>query len=310
MLIFSSSYFWLIFWFILNIVITLMNKAVFKIWKFPFPITMSLVHMFFTSFFSTLYLEYNDTGTTPKIERRIYWKIFLFSILYCLNILFGNYSLFLVEVSLVQITRSTIPGITMILSYFLLNKRYSFYYVQGILLVVLGVALASYGGTNVSLLGLSITFTVCFLSSFKSVTSSILLDQKIEPIRFSQIMSILSFIQMLIFSYLTGEMDKILSDRKYHTMPYLIILSLNGSLAFLLNLSNFSFIKKNSALTLSVAGNMKHITTILLSFIIFETSISSMAMIGTLIAIIGAALYAFTEYKEKMKVESTKNQNL
>eukprot|EP01091_Cochliopodium_minus_P016010 TRINITY_DN5863_c0_g1_i1.p1 TRINITY_DN5863_c0_g1~~TRINITY_DN5863_c0_g1_i1.p1 ORF type:complete len:342 (-),score=18.37 TRINITY_DN5863_c0_g1_i1:96-1121(-) len=289
-----SSYFWLSLWFLLNIALTLMNKAVFKIWRFPFPITLSLIHMLFTSIFSSLFLEYKDKFSA-KVDRNFYIKIFLFSVLFCANILFGNYSLFLVHVSLVQITRSTIPGITMILSIFILHKRYSINYIQGIVLVVIGVGISSYGGTEVTAVGLIITLLVCFLSSLKGVASSALLEYKIEPIQFSQMMSISSMFQMLIFSYLSGELHEIMSTRKYHTWVYALILTVNGTLAFLLNLANFSFIKQSSALSLTVAGNMKHIATIALSFIFFESQVSHLALIGTFVAILGAVLYGITE---------------
>ena len=49
----------------------------------------------------------------------------LFSLLFLSNIVVGNASLRFISVSFVQIVRSIIPGVTMVLSYVLLKKTYA-----------------------------------------------------------------------------------------------------------------------------------------------------------------------------------------
>ena len=72
---------------------------------------------------------------------------------------------------------------------------------------------------------------------------------------------------------------------------------MNGMMAFFLNWCNFMTTKMTSALTVTVAGNVKHIATIIFAIIIFNTPISFMNAFGTLITIIGAATYSWIEYK-------------
>lgn len=62
-------------------------------------------------------------------------------------------------------------------------------------------------------------------------------------------------------------------------------------MAFLLNFSNFMLTKKTSALSVTVAGNVKHVVTILLSVAIFRNQISLLNGIGSAVAVMGAAFY-------------------
>jgi uncharacterized membrane protein len=70
-------------------------------------------------------------------------------------------------------------------------------------------------------------------------------------------------------------------------------------MAFFLNWCNFMTTQKTSALTVTVAGNVKHVTTIMFSIIIFNNPISFLNAVGTFVAVIGAAVYSYIEYKSK-----------
>jgi uncharacterized membrane protein len=71
---------------------------------------------------------------------------------------------------------------------------------------------------------------------------------------------------------------------------------LNGVMAFYLNYCNFMTNKKTSALTITVAGNVKHVLTILISVMIFQNPISYLNIIGTIVTIFGAIIYSYVDY--------------
>lgn len=73
----------------------------------------------------------------------------------------------------------------------------------------------------------------------------------------------------------------------------------NGLIAFLLNISNFITTKKTSALTITIAGNVKHVATIVASVIIFKNPISLLNGFGSFMAFIGAGWYSFHDYNER-----------
>lgn len=114
-------------------------------------------------------------------------------------------------------------------------------------------------------------------------------------------MSFIASIQLLIWGYLLGELggfNKWLNDVN-SKLSLLFVLLLNGFIAFLLNITNFITTKKTSALTVTVAGNVKHIVTIIASVIVFQNPISSLNAFGSVIAILGAMFYSWNDYIEK-----------
>ena len=59
--------------------------------------------------------------------------------------------------------------------------------------------------------------------------------------------------------------------------------------------------KMTSALTVTVAGNVKHIATIVISIILFSNPVSMMNALGTLLTVIGAGVYSYIEYQKSTR---------
>jgi drug/metabolite transporter (DMT)-like permease len=284
-----------------------MNKAFFKWYSFTFPITLSLIHMVCSSVGS--YFVMRASGIRMQsLSGAENIPIVLFSVLFTANIVVGNSALRWVNVSLVQVVRSLIPGITMVLSTRLLGKSYTrqYYYIIG--LVCFGVTIASLGEVEFNALGFSLTLLVCFLSSLKSVMTNKFLVGKLQfhPFELLFRMSSLASIQMAIVGWWlesedVGEWWSVVSDEEGSIDPqaFGLALAANGAMAFLLNYSNFMTTKKTSALTVTVAGNVKHILTIVLSIVVFQNPISFMNGLGTVITLVGAILYSGYDYARK-----------
>lgn len=304
---------WLSVWFTINILVTIMNKAFFKWWGFVFPITLSMVHMICSAIGSYIILRGSGIEM-QKLSFKEQLPVMLFSILFCANIVVGNTSLRFVNVSLVQVVRSIIPGITMALSIVILHKHYARAYYYIIALVMVGVALASYGELEFHMLGFLLTLLVCFLSSLKSVMSAKFLVGKLRfhPFELLYRMSSLASLQMAILSFFLesdgvrewwhahddqqtyAEVEHGMNHAHFATMVLI-----NGVMAFFLNYSNFMATKNSSALSVTVAGNVKHIVTIVASVIVFANPISFINAVGTTITLIGAAMYSLYDYKLK-----------
>eukprot|EP01120_Amphizonella_sp_Union-15-10_P001334 TRINITY_DN113_c0_g2_i1.p1 TRINITY_DN113_c0_g2~~TRINITY_DN113_c0_g2_i1.p1 ORF type:complete len:339 (-),score=46.89 TRINITY_DN113_c0_g2_i1:29-1045(-) len=292
--------FWLSCWFALNIILTLMNKAFFSRWDFSYPITLSFVHMLVTCICTW---SANTYFGFPRKSLDIdgHYRVFFFAVLFCANVMLGNVALHFLSVSLVQVVRSTIPGIAMLLSFILLGKGYNKYYLYSVSMVVVGVGLASFGEdkSQFNILGFTLTVLVCFLSALKSVLSQKFLAQMFHPMDLLSRMTTYSVVFMFILGNVTGEHQAILNDwwpkiQEQHAELWGISsLLLNGFLAFLLNFCNFVTTKKTSALTVTIAGNVKHVATIILSVMVFKNPISNLNAIGTVITVIGAAVYSY-----------------
>lgn len=89
---------------------------------------------------------------------------------------------------------------------------------------------------------------------------------KLHPLDLLLRMSPLAFFQTIMYSYATGEMSRV--REFYHTeftWGLFFALLMNGIIAFFLNVVSFTANKKTSALTMTVAGNMR-------GYICFDTN--------------------------------------
>eukprot|EP01094_Clydonella_sp_ATCC50884_P001319 TRINITY_DN1099_c0_g1_i1.p1 TRINITY_DN1099_c0_g1~~TRINITY_DN1099_c0_g1_i1.p1 ORF type:complete len:333 (+),score=130.28 TRINITY_DN1099_c0_g1_i1:179-1177(+) len=315
----AAAAFWTVAWLFCNITVTLLNKAVFRTIDFKYPAFLSFVHMLFTASLSYITLNYflpdesGAKGDLPGAEvRKSSWtspSMLFFSSLFTINIVMGNVSLRLASVVLVQITRSIIPGITMALSILIWSRSYTLQQYSSVGIVVVGVALAMYGEfelATVTPVAIAIIFVGCVLSSSKSLTAGVFLqNQQLSPLMLAQYMSTLAVPQMLLLSFAFGELSDMWErwDLIWSTTT-VTVLVVNGTLAFFLNFSNFMFTKHTSPLTVTITGNIKQVLTIMLSFFIFETPVTLVNIAGTVIAVAGAMWYSYVQYNVKHRASS------
>lgn len=160
---------------------------------------------------------------------------------------------------------------------------------------MLGVAFATFGDYSYTGLGFFLTVLGTVLAAVKTVvTNRVQVGKlKLHPLDLLLRMSPLAFIQTMIYSYLTGEMALVTEFcRTKMTMSVFMALLLNGILAFFLNVVSFTANKKTSALTMTVAGNVKQVLSIVLAVMIFNLDITFMNSIGILLTLAGGAWYS------------------
>lgn len=160
--------------------------------------------------------------------------------------------------------------------------------------MVLGVAFATFGDYDYTMLGFVLTVLGTALAAIKTVvTNRVQVGRlKLHPLDLLLRMSPLAFIQTLIYSYITGEMAEV--SEFYHTRltgSLLVVLLINGVIAFFLNVVSFTANKKTSALTMTVAGNVKQVLSIVLAVVIFNLHISFMNLAGIMLTLAGGAWY-------------------
>lgn len=115
---------------------------------------------------------------------------------------------------------------------------------------------------------------------------------KLHPLDLLLRMSPLACFQTLLYSYATGEMTLVKEFMVTKaTWSFLFVLLINGVLAFFLNVVSFTANKKTSALTMTVAGNVKQVLSIVLAVIIFKYPLTWMNSIGILLTLAGGAWY-------------------
>ena len=159
-------------------------------------------------------------------------------------------------------------------------------------------------------------------------TSFTLPKLSLSPLHLLYLLSPLAFIQTTLLAHFTGELSRVQlllfqSPSSLHSeggsFHFRMWLASNGILAFFLNVVSFNANRRVGPLAMSVAceipssyprvlrahlltlllANVKQVLTVLCAVIIFDLTITPTNGLGILLTLIGGALYAAVEYREK-----------
>ncbi|KAI7866285.1 triose-phosphate transporter family-domain-containing protein [Spinellus fusiger] len=299
----DSSMVWLGMYFVLNLALTLYNKIIMSLFEFPFPWTLTAIHTFCGAIGSFIFWK-SKLFTPSKLGEKENMVMLMFSVLYTINIAISNVSLNLVTVPFHQVVRAMTPVFTIMLSVLFLKKIYSSRIYISLLPVVLGVAFATFGDYDYTATGFILTVLGTVLAALKTVvTNRVQVGRlKLHPLDLLLRMSPLAFVQTMIYSYVTGEMAQVQQFyRANFTLSLFFALLMNGIFAFFLNVVSFTANKKTSALTMTVAGNVKQVLSIILAVIIFKLNITLVNSAGILLTLAGGAWYTQVEMSERKK---------
>ncbi|CEI92640.1 Putative Ribonuclease III [Rhizopus microsporus] len=299
----ESSMVWLSLYFFLNLGLTIYNKVIMAMFQFPFPWALTAIHTLCGTIGSYIFWKL-DIFKPAKLGERENMVMLMFSVLYTINIAISNVSLNLVTVPFHQVVRAMTPVFTVMLNVLFLKKTYSAMTYTSLIPVIAGVAFATFGDYNYTAMGFFLTVLGTILAAVKTVvTNRVQVGRlKLHPLDLLLRMSPLAFIQTMIYSYLTGEMQLVQEYCKTNmNFSVFCALLLNGVIAFFLNVVSFTANKKTSALTMTVAGNVKQVLSIVLAVIIFDLSITAMNGLGIILTLAGGAWYSNVQLTEKKK---------
>ncbi|KAJ8102212.1 triose-phosphate transporter family-domain-containing protein [Lipomyces tetrasporus] len=295
------KYQWLAVYFFFNLALTIYNKAV--LGNFPFPYILTGIHTLCGTI-GCLYFYMQGAFTLTTLSDRENITLFLFSLLYTINIAISNVSLNLVTVPFHQIVRAMTPFFTVIIYVIGYRKVYSTMTYISLIPVVAGVGFATAGDYYFTAMGFILTLLGAFLAALKTVVTNRVQTGRLRlsPLELLFRMSPLAFVQCLVYAYFTGEAAS-LRDYWYNSMTstMMIKLLLNGAIAFGLNVVSFTANKKTGALTMTVAANVKQILTIVLAILFFHLAVTPMNAIGIILTLVGGAWYAKVELENKQR---------
>ncbi|SCV74029.1 BQ2448_6461 [Microbotryum intermedium] len=278
--------------------LTLFNKLVLQ--GFPFPWTLTAIQML-SGTIGTQIALFQGYFTQARLTTREGLIMIAFSVLYTVNIAVSNISLGLVTVPFHQVVRAMTPLFTIIIAAVLHGKRHSRDTYLSLLPVVAGVAFATYGDYSFTAWGFILTLLGTLLAALKTITTNRVQvgRLKLHPLDLLIRMSPLAFVQCVVAGYLSGELDKVrIYGATEMTRHKAMALATNGAIAFGLNVVSFTANKKTSALTMTVAANVKQVLTIGLAVLIFNVTLNLMNVFGIILTLGGGAWYAFVEFKE------------
>lgn len=301
-------------WYATNIFTVVLNKYLFQMIHFTFPLTLTAIHMLVSTIGSFAAIKVFRLVPFQSVPRdKLVTSILPLGAVFCVNIILGNISLRWIPVSFMQTVKSLVPAFTVFLQTALLEQYSSKMTYLSLIPVVGGVALASFTEVNFEFVGFMAALIASFTTSIQSVVSSRLLTGalKLDSINLLYYMAPISFL-LICPAAIINEMEllRAYDFEKYGTNFVLINLLVSGIVAYLLNICVFFAIKSTSPLTFTVFGNLKVVAVICISVLIFENEITWWNGLGCFIAVVGILWYNAVEYqiKEAKKLAASAQQ--
>ncbi len=324
-----TGLFWLFIWFQLNIAVALLNKKLFYKSSFNFPILLSALHMLASAVCCEIFVRISiSRGTTSTSMKSVlthfkemtpatFRTIFLFCILFSLNITFGNIAIQIVSLSLSQVLRSTVPVVTLLFSWAILKSPISAPIMASIVFICFGVAVTVSNHVDFEWISFIVLLVGIVIAALKVVLTNKYLHQfskQYHPMEFLALISPFASIQMLLISLCMGELSQFFRDLASISFTSWFFVLTSSLFAFLLNLTNFLASKGTSAVTVSVTGTLKQLATVVFSFCFFETQTAwsdssrfGYIVVGCTITFSSLLFYSYLKHQESIR-ESNKTE--
>ncbi|KAL6903699.1 hypothetical protein ACP4OV_004512 [Aristida adscensionis] len=301
-----------------SVAIVICNKALISTLGFPFATTLTSWHLMVT--FCTLHVAQRLHFFEPKaIDGQ---TVILFGLLNGTSIGLLNLSLGFNSIGFYQMTKLAIIPFTVLLETIFLKKRFSESIKLSLLVLLLGVGIASVTDLKLNLLGsilsgLAIATTcvgqICAISMIIRKHIRNPSNQKLSFQNFEKKLKV-SSTQLLYQSapyqaailFATGPfVDQLLTNRSVfahkYSAPVVGFIILSCLIAVSVNFSTFLVIGTTSPVTYQVLGHLKTCLVLSFGYTLLHDPFTLRNILGILIAIFGMALYSYFSVRESKK---------
>ncbi|XP_072988328.1 UDP-xylose transporter 1-like [Typha latifolia] len=282
-----------------SVAIVICNKALISFLGFPFATTLTSWHLMVT--FCTLHVAQHFRMFEPKqIDGR---TVILFGVLNGTSIGLLNLSLGFNSIGFYQMTKLAIIPFTVLLETLFLNKKFSQNIKLSLLVLLLGVGIASITDLKLNLLGSILSLLAIATTCVGQILTNTI--QKRLKVSSTQLLYQSSPYQAAIL-FVTGPfVDQLLTRRSVFAYSYspvvLGFIILSCLIAVSVNFSTFLVIGTTSPVTYQVLGHLKTCLVLSFGYILLHDPFTARNILGILIAIFGMALYSYSSVQENKK---------
>ncbi|KAI7842780.1 hypothetical protein COHA_003526 [Chlorella ohadii] len=284
----------------LSIAITLFNRAVFSVYLFNYPSTVTLLQIL-VSLVLMYALRAAGTmqfgGFTLQGARKVaplafFWWLYVVS---------GVTALRYLNVPMYSVIRRSTTLLVVSGEFWMFNKRPTRRSLAALLLMVCGAVVAGITDLTFNLPGyiwvsICVVSTAAYLLLIKKLQDSTGLDQN-TLLYFNNVLALPLMAGFMLLA--TNEAAEVARYPQLWDPHFLLFLLLSCSQAFLLNLCIFRCTLVNSPLATNVTGQMKDILTTALGMVIFQdVKYSAMNIGGILLGLAGSVTYSAVSYLE------------
>eukprot|EP00899_Mesostigma_viride_P013908 jgi/Mesvir1/22518/Mv18543-RA.1 len=280
-------------WIVLSGLVIVYNKYLLSSYGFPFPITLTLYHMIFCSIIGFVIVR---SGLVPSLDfdaQRYCKQVLPIGALYAASLWMSNAVYIYLSISFIQMLKGGMPVLVFSLGCLYGTEKFSREKLLNVIAIACGVAIASIGEINFGWFGFFLQMASLVVEALRLLLMQALLQSRgvvMNPITTVYYVSPAAALCLLL-PFVVRELPVLLHTSN---IPFSIPLFLgNGIAAFALNLGVFLLLGKTSALSMNVAGVVKDLCLIGVSFLVFKAPVSGVSMSGFLLAAGGVAFYNY-----------------
>ncbi|CAL8321521.1 unnamed protein product [Lota lota] len=290
-----------IVWLVTGTTISSLNKWIFAVYNFRYPLLLSALHMLTAivvdyGLIKLRTFRHKGSGGEQDLSHSARCKVFLLSLTFCASIAFGNMGLNYVQLSFAQMIYTTTPLFTLAISTLILGKQHHILKYTAMMPICLGASFSIMGEVQFDQTGCFFVFAATMLRGVKSIQQSILLqEEKINSVFLLYLMAIPSFCILAVAALALENWALLEWPRHYDGHLWLfIVLSCLGSVLY--NLASSSVIALTSAVTLHILGNLSVVGNLLLSQLLFGSELTALSYAGVALTLSGMLIYQNSEF--------------
>ncbi|KAK2002689.1 triose-phosphate transporter [Colletotrichum falcatum] len=230
-----------------------------------------------------------------KMTGRVYLRAVVpIGLLYSGSLVCSNLVYLYLSVSFIQMLKAGAPVAVLFASWAWGVADPSMKTLYNILLIVAGVALASFGEIEFSWIGFVFQMGGIVFEAIRLVMIQVLLKGDENAQRMNPLVSLYYYAPVCAVMNFFVAWASEFSTFKFEDLQKtgVTVLLLNAGVAFMLNVSSVFLIGKTSGLVMTLTGILKNILLIIASVIIWKTNITFMQFVGYAIALFGLVIYS------------------
>ncbi|KAG9445616.1 hypothetical protein H6P81_011744 [Aristolochia fimbriata] len=288
-----------------SVAIVICNKALISSLGFPFATTLTSWHLMVT--FCSLHVAQRLNAFEPKsIDLK---TVMLFGILNGVSIGFLNLSLGFNSIGFYQMTKLAIIPFTVLLETVFLKKQFSQKIKLSLLVLLLGVGIASITDLKLNLLGSILSILAIATTCVSQIMTNTI--QKRLNVSSTQLLYQSAPFQAAVLFVSGPVVDQCLTKQNVFSFKYspivLAFIILSCLISVSVNFSTFLVIGKTSPVTYQVLGHLKTCLVLAFGYTLLHDPFTERNILGILIAIFGMGMYSYYCTHEKQKKQNGDN---
>ncbi|KAI3883749.1 hypothetical protein MKX03_036242 [Papaver bracteatum] len=306
-----KTLFFILVWYTFSTCLTIYNKTLLgeKLGKFPAPMLMNTIHFGMQAVLSNFITWFWSNRFQPTVTMS--WKDYFMRVVptalgTALDINLSNASLVFISVTFATMCKSASP-IFLLLFAFAFKLESPSVKLLGIISVIsVGILLTVAKETEFQFWGFVFVMLAAVMSGFRWSMTQILLQKETYGLKNPlTLMSYVTPVMAVATAILSLAMDpwdefrkNIYFNSSWHVFRSALLMFLGGTLAFFMVLTEYILVSATSAVTVTIAGVVKEVVTILVAVFYFHDKFTWLKGVGLFIIIFGVSLFNWYKYQK------------